>query len=75
MLLSNLINIASFSLKDMAIFLLLFIIVSIGFVFYKNIQEVDDKVKEIDERLKTHEKYINLEARIIALENKDGKER
>mgnify|MGYP001562740396 FL=1 len=53
---------------------------AIIYVVYKRIGEIDKDIEDIktdynklNERLKIHNQLINLEARIIALEDKHGK--
>lgn len=72
-------NLGSFSLSDILI-LITIGISAIIYVVYKRIGEIDKDIEDIktdynklNERLKIHNQLINLEARIIALEDKHGK--
>jgi|SRR3989344_1580258 len=65
------------------IFILLIVAIAfIIYVVYKRIGELDEEIistkeqyKKLEERLKIHQQLINIEARLIVLENKNGKKK
>ncbi|MFA4953624.1 MAG: hypothetical protein WC584_05350 [Candidatus Pacearchaeota archaeon] len=79
-LIIRILNFNSSSLSFMGWILMIVIAVSLLIVLmYKRLNEINedlDKQKEnynkLDERLKIYKMFVNLEARIVALENKNG---
>ena len=76
---NNIINLESFSSKDVTIITIIAIVMII-YVLYKRIEEIDNEInntrkehKKLEERLKIHNHLINIEAKLIALERKNGK--
>jgi len=77
----NKLSIDNASLEN--IFILLIIAVSfIIYVVYRRIGELGEEIdltkeeyKKLEERLKIHQQLINIEARLIALENKNDKKK
>lgn len=65
------------------IFILLIVAIAfIIYVVYKRIGELDEEIistkeqyKKLQERLKIHQQLTNIEARLIVLENKNGKKK
>ena len=74
-------NYEEFSMEN--IFILLIVAVAfIIYVVYKRIGELDEEIistkeqyQKLEERLKIHQQLTNIEARLIALENKNGKKK